>query len=196
MDKFKPKSQNKKKFAYQIIAAAIRNKMIPKAKELDCVDCENLAARYHHEDYAYPLDIIPLCEKCHSIRHASPKTIQVISTPLVFKNKYHRNSVKQIRKEFRDGHSYNDLAEKYGVSATTVYRVFLYGHHSLKLQEGMGLKPKERPRLTVELPRAEIAEFDQMRCVYGLSRKEMFRKMSRLSAWLTKIHLKQNPIGE
>ena len=40
-----------------------------KASERKCEDCGIQAEHYHHEDYAKPLDVVPLCQACHTKRH-------------------------------------------------------------------------------------------------------------------------------
>ena len=35
-----------------------------------CNDCDKKAQHYHHEDYSQPLNVEPLCTRCHGIRHS------------------------------------------------------------------------------------------------------------------------------
>ena len=48
---------------------AVKRGRIPHISAHICVDCERQAEVYHHEDYNYPLEITPLCKRCHSKRH-------------------------------------------------------------------------------------------------------------------------------
>lgn len=50
------------------ISNYIREKKIAHPSTLKC-SCGKQAAEYHHEDYSKPLDVIPLCKKCHTKRH-------------------------------------------------------------------------------------------------------------------------------
>lgn len=53
---------------------AVRLKIIPAIDECLCLDCGITAKDYHHEDYQKPLEVIPLCRKCHIARHRNLKT--------------------------------------------------------------------------------------------------------------------------
>jgi hypothetical protein len=57
--------------ARQILHAAIRQGDVPRANTLLCRDCGANAMHYHHESYDLDrsLDVIPLCPKCHDLRH-------------------------------------------------------------------------------------------------------------------------------
>lgn len=54
---------------------AIRLKTILPAGKCLCLDCGITAKDYHHEDYQKPLEVIPLCRKCHIARHKNLKTL-------------------------------------------------------------------------------------------------------------------------
>src|SRR3990167_1577214 len=51
--------------AQQQINKAINMGQIRPAKEKACNNCSNQAEQYHHPDYAYALEVIPLCNTCH-----------------------------------------------------------------------------------------------------------------------------------
>ena len=55
--------------ARQLVIQKKRAGRIPPASDLQCVDCGGKANSYHHEDYSKPLDVVPLCHRCHGIRH-------------------------------------------------------------------------------------------------------------------------------
>lgn len=44
---------------------------IPKISTRSCADCGEQAHVHHHDDYAKPLDVVPLCHKCHGLRHST-----------------------------------------------------------------------------------------------------------------------------
>ena len=48
---------------------AIQRGVLPQVSTCICIDCSAQAQEYHHEDYRKPLDVIPLCRKCHIQRH-------------------------------------------------------------------------------------------------------------------------------
>lgn len=47
---------------------AVASGAMPKASECECLECGEKAAEYHHEDYSKPLDVVPLCTKCHGAK--------------------------------------------------------------------------------------------------------------------------------
>ena len=51
------------------IQKAIRNGTIQPASKQKCADCGKQAKDLHHEDYAKPEEVIPLCRSCHKLRH-------------------------------------------------------------------------------------------------------------------------------
>ena len=55
--------------ARNLVAKAIQKGTLISVKQCLCVDCQSQANHYHHEDYAKPLEVIPLCAACHSKRH-------------------------------------------------------------------------------------------------------------------------------
>lgn len=52
-----------------LVTQAIESGSIPKASDVKCKRCGKQAYHYHHNDYTKPLDITPLCRKCHVIVH-------------------------------------------------------------------------------------------------------------------------------
>jgi hypothetical protein len=55
---------------HSAVAAAIRRgELIDLASaDIPCVDCGGKATVYDHRDYAYPLDVEPVCRSCNSKR--------------------------------------------------------------------------------------------------------------------------------
>jgi hypothetical protein len=53
-----------------MVRDAITRGDLPKVSTCTCEDCKVQAQDYHHEDYSKPLDVVPLCRKCHIKRHA------------------------------------------------------------------------------------------------------------------------------
>jgi len=66
----KAKSQNPDKIRCRsLIALKVRFGRIPKASSLNCKECGNQAAHYHHHmgyEFRYRYDVIPVCAKCHA----------------------------------------------------------------------------------------------------------------------------------
>lgn len=56
---------------YSDLVTATRHKIVPKAKDMTCVDCGSQAIDRHHEDYSKPLEVVFLCKRCHCKRHIS-----------------------------------------------------------------------------------------------------------------------------
>lgn len=54
--------------AYSAVARAIASGILPRAKELKCVDCGAQARDYDHRDYNKPLDVQPVCRRCNKLR--------------------------------------------------------------------------------------------------------------------------------
>ena len=69
------------------ITMAIKAGIIPPAKYCICKDCgvsreidPKVIMNYHHDNYENPLDVIPLCRKCHTRRHVE-KDFNTFSKP-------------------------------------------------------------------------------------------------------------------
>lgn len=52
------------------VAAARRSGLMGPARLVKCEWCPARAARWHHEDYRRPLDVVAICVGCHRRRHA------------------------------------------------------------------------------------------------------------------------------
>lgn len=68
----------REKFPERVKATGMVNSEIAKGKLLPaykhkCSMCGNKAYLYHHEDYNKPLDVMPLCHRCHSVKHGRTK---------------------------------------------------------------------------------------------------------------------------
>lgn len=63
------KNNPEKRAAHLIVRNAVQRGDLPRVSTCDCVDCGVQAAEYHHEDYSKPLEVEPLCKKCHIKRH-------------------------------------------------------------------------------------------------------------------------------
>jgi len=55
------------------VANAVSRGRIAPIHTRRCVDCDEQAQHYHHPDYTKPLEVIPLCAKCHKLRHLEMK---------------------------------------------------------------------------------------------------------------------------
>jgi len=53
--------------ARQIINNLIRGGYIQNPKLLKCCRCKKQATEYHHKDYTKPLEVKPICRRCHSL---------------------------------------------------------------------------------------------------------------------------------
>jgi len=60
--------REKKRRANIIIGNMVARGKLISATHLACIGCGKMGAEYHHENYDKPLDVIPLCRKCHSPR--------------------------------------------------------------------------------------------------------------------------------
>ena len=65
--RYKAKYPDKRK-AVRVTNYAIETGRIPRPDTLVC-SCGKQAKEYHHPDYKKPLDVIPLCLKCHQDLH-------------------------------------------------------------------------------------------------------------------------------
>ena len=55
-----------------LVNHAIRAGKLPRPDTLFCTYCYEMAQHYHHPDYSKPLEVIPLCRKCHRKIHEVP----------------------------------------------------------------------------------------------------------------------------
>lgn len=100
-------------------------------KPTQCQDCgialaPRLLAGHHHKGYERPLDVIWLCQKCHSKAH-------YVKRPNAFYSymKLHDADVLEIVRLRKSGRSLREVAEKYGVTVSHVSHIcrgkrFLY----------------------------------------------------------------------
>lgn len=51
--------------ARRITTSAIKKGHLQPVKELNCFGCDKQAEQYHHDNYYKPLNVTPLCKKCH-----------------------------------------------------------------------------------------------------------------------------------
>ena len=63
------KNNPEKRAAHLAVRNAVKHGALPRVSTCDCVDCGVPAVNYHHEDYSKPLEVEPLCKKCHVKRH-------------------------------------------------------------------------------------------------------------------------------
>jgi len=66
--RYRAESPEKNK-AHTAIHNAVSRGKIPSASSLSCIDCGGQAQEYHHPDYTKPMEVVPLCIKCHKRRH-------------------------------------------------------------------------------------------------------------------------------
>ena len=55
--------------ARQAIGNAVRRGKISRISTQNCAECPAQAKQYHHDDYDKPLQVIPLCNRCHGLKH-------------------------------------------------------------------------------------------------------------------------------
>ena len=58
-----------KVMAQRALNNEVKNGNMTKVDRLYCTDCSEPAQHYHHGDYDKPLDVTPLCARCHKQRH-------------------------------------------------------------------------------------------------------------------------------
>ena len=63
------KRNRSKRNAHGMVYWATERGHIPKAAELNCEKCDEKATDYHHDDYERPMDVRPLCARCHALLH-------------------------------------------------------------------------------------------------------------------------------
>ena len=51
------------------VFSAVRTGNMLHVSTQECAHCRKRAEHYHHPDYSEPLDVVPLCEKCHKKEH-------------------------------------------------------------------------------------------------------------------------------
>lgn len=51
------------------IQLEVASHRLVKPSELKCNRCPSKAKHYHHADYNKPLDVEPLCRRCHALEH-------------------------------------------------------------------------------------------------------------------------------
>lgn len=54
--------------AFDCVKAAIRNGLMPRAKDLKCIDCGSMATEYDHRNYTRPIEVDPVCHGCNMRR--------------------------------------------------------------------------------------------------------------------------------
>ena len=55
------------------VAYAVMSGRLPRTSSCACADCGKQAEHHHHESYEkeHWLDVVPLCRRCHMIRHGT-----------------------------------------------------------------------------------------------------------------------------
>ena len=61
---------NRNRPTHNKVLNEVRRGRMPGIRTQMCDDCGMGAEHYHHVDYDKPLEVIPLCAKCHHKRHA------------------------------------------------------------------------------------------------------------------------------
>ena len=59
------------------VKKAIQKEMLLPISKCFCIDCGTIACDYHHENYLFPLEVVPLCRSCHIKRHKTCKPNKV-----------------------------------------------------------------------------------------------------------------------
>ena len=67
------KSNSEKIKARRQVRDAIKRGILLPVSQCSCKDCGVTACDYHHENYLLPLEVIPLCRGCHTLRHKKKK---------------------------------------------------------------------------------------------------------------------------
>ncbi len=56
-----------------MVGKAVREGLLPRARDCKCVDCANPAHHYDHRDYNKPLDVESVCSRCNQRRGPAVK---------------------------------------------------------------------------------------------------------------------------
>jgi hypothetical protein len=62
---------------------AIERKSLPPLRKRRCVDCGKRAQAYDHRNYARPLDVAPVCDKCNQRRGPAELSVEVVISHLL-----------------------------------------------------------------------------------------------------------------
>jgi hypothetical protein len=54
---------------YSVVQNAVRHGKLKRPHQALCQQCGKPKALKHHDDYSKPMDVIYLCQKCHTERH-------------------------------------------------------------------------------------------------------------------------------
>ena len=113
---YKDKYPDKQK-AKTAVANAIR---LGKLKRLPCSQCSNVKSQAHHSDYTKPLEVVWLCQQCHTKQHHPTIGNKVVSGQ-------QRSSIKisivsDAMRLQQEGLTYRQIANELGTSAATVYK--------------------------------------------------------------------------
>ena len=54
---------------HKVLEATRRGELKRLTKDSICIDCGKRAVVYDHRDYNKPLDVVPVCISCNSLKH-------------------------------------------------------------------------------------------------------------------------------
>ena len=63
------KNNPEKTNAREQVRDAVKKGILLPISQCVCKDCGVTACDYHHENYSFPLEVVPLCRGCHIKRH-------------------------------------------------------------------------------------------------------------------------------
>jgi len=67
-------AHNEKRVAHWKVGEAVQRGELQPIHERVCVRCGVQAEHYHHDSYDRPLDVTPVCSRCHNLIHLELKS--------------------------------------------------------------------------------------------------------------------------
>lgn len=71
------KNKPEKTNAHKQVREAVRKGILLPISQCVCVDCGITACDYHHENYLFPLEVVPLCRACHIKKHKASESNEI-----------------------------------------------------------------------------------------------------------------------
>lgn len=114
---WREKNRHKTK-AHRLVASAIKSGMLVKPELCDQCNANDSRLHAHHADYSKPLDVVWLCNSCHSKLHGMTEcgTKNYASHESHGRAKLKESDVNEIRSMASDGIPKRELARRFLVS--------------------------------------------------------------------------------
>ncbi len=111
---------------------AVKGGALPPVRACNCFVCGKQARHYHHVDYDKPLEVIPVCVKCHSKVHLGYLVREETSI-------YYFRTTEEMSADIKE------LADSYGVSMSELARMAV--EHFLRTKPIVTMAPDKSPTL-------------------------------------------------